>query len=201
MYMDNKYILIMGFVVGTIVGFMTGRYYSFGGDTLTGTAGTDGRSVAELEAKIEKAKKFFPSIPDMRSVFGTVEMVKENVLVIKSSPSINPFEDLPEKREVVVTSTTKIIRMTQKDPKVFQREIEAIQKEQSGRKAGEIPSPALFPNPFIEKEVSLKDLRAGDQVSVEAGENIKEKTRFEAVRVVVQEAFGGIPSPLPLPAK
>ena len=178
--MENKNILIVGVVVGIIIGFVGGRYLSFGG-ALMGSG-----SVAELEAKIEKAKKLFPSMPDMRSVSGTIETIKENSLTIKTPPSMNPFEDLPEKREVIVTSATKIIRLVQKDPKVFQKEMEAIQKPM---KPGEPVQPP--PTPFIEKAISLKDLKVGDQVSAEAGENIKEKARFDATRIVVQEVLGG----------
>ena len=181
--MENKPFLVVSFVIGGVIGFIIGGYYSFGGGILT-----SGGSVAELEAKIEKVKKFFPSVSDMRSVSGTVETIKENSLIIKTSPSMNPFEDLPEKREVVVTSATKIVRIMQKDSKVFQKEMEAIQKP---IKPGE---PVQMPSmPFTEKAISLKDLKVGDQVSAEAGENIKEKVRFEATRIVVREVLGGAP--------
>ncbi len=187
--MENKNTLVVGIIVGIVMGFVGGRYYPFGGGILIGSG-----SVAELETKIEKAKKFFPSIPDMRFVSGTVEEVKSGSFIIKAFSLPNPFEDLPEKREVVVTSMTKIIRMTQKDSKVFQKEVEVAQKEQSGRKVGEVPSLASFPTPFIEKEILLKDIKVGNQVSVEAGENIKEKIKFDATRIMVQESIGGAPS-------
>ncbi|MEK7636585.1 MAG: hypothetical protein AAB362_02765 [Patescibacteria group bacterium] len=185
--MDNKYSLIVSlivsFVVGGVVGFVVGGYYS--GDGVL----TNGERIAELEAKIEKAKKLFPSISDIRSVSGTIEEINGNSIVIKSFQGISPFEDLPEKFEILVTNATKIIRMIQKDPQAFQKEIEAIQKGQSGGNVSEISSSASFPNPFIEKEITAKDLKVGGQVSVEAGENIKGKTRFDATRVIIQESF------------
>lgn len=198
--MDNKYFLVVSFVVGITVGFMVGRNYSFTGGTITG-----GGSVAEMEQKIEKAKKFFPSIPDIRSVSGTIEEVKDGSFILKTSFSMNPFEDLPEKREVVVTSSTKIVRITQKDQKTFQKEVEASQKSfKSGNKPGKQTEPVSFPMPFIEKEITLQDLKVGDQVSVGAGENIKEKVKFEAVRVVAQESqnqgVGGVFVPPAIPS-
>lgn len=171
-------ILIIGFIVGITVGFVGGKFYSMSSDVSAVNA-----NLAELEQKIEKARKFFPSIADMRSVSGTIETIRGNSLFIKTSSSPNPFEDLPGKIEVSIISSTKIMRLTQKDQEEFQKELEVSQELV---KPGE---PFQSPMPFVEKEISLNAIKAGDQVVIEAGENIKGKTKLEAVRIIVQTHF------------
>lgn len=175
--MGNKNIFIVGFIVGMTTGFIGGRFYPIN-DVSIGGAG-----VAELEQKIEDAKKFFPSIADMRSVSGTIETIRGNSLFIKISSSPNPLEDLPGKIEVSITISTKIVRLIQKDQEEFRKELEASQEQV---KPGE---PFHSPMPFVEKVISLNDIKVGDQVVIEVGENIKGKTKLEAVRIIVQTHF------------
>lgn len=163
-------------MIGVAIGFMGGTFATHS-------------SVVKLEQKIELAKKFLPSISDMRALTGVIEEVKGNALVIQSVASINPFEDLPKTREVLVTGATKIVRVEQKDRGVFQKEMEVFQKEmakarkeQKGQ-GSRVPAKITPPVPFIEKSISLNDLKIADRVFVEAGENIKEKTIFTATRI------------------
>lgn len=176
--MEYKNILIIGFIVGILVGFVGGRFYS------SGDASISSARVVELEQKIENTKKLFPPVVNIRSVSGITEMIQGNTLVIKTSSSSNPFEELAGKIEVVVTNSTKIIRLTQKDQEEFQKEIELSQKQ---RRSGDLFLPSM---PFTEKEILLMDIKVGDHVLVEAGESIKGKTKFEAIRIAVQETSG-----------
>ena len=180
--MGNKSTLLIGFIVGIIVGFVGGRFYP------SGDVSTVNANLSDLEQKIEKAKKLFPSIADMRSVSGTIETIQGDSLVIKTSPSPNPFEELAGKIEVVVTGSTKIVRLTRKDSKEFQKEIESNQKQSV---SGGLFQAAM---PFTEKEILLMDIKVGDQVLVEAEECIKERTKFEVIRITVQEISGFVVS-------
>ena len=149
----------------------------------------------KLLRQVEQAKKFFPSMPEMRNVSGVVKQVKDGSFVLQSDPPANPFEDLPETREVIVGDKTAIIKLEQKDPAAYQKEIDMFQKEMesaskkssAGITPGSLPTP---PNPFKEVKLALKDLKEGERVTVEAKDDIKTAERFEAVRIVVQSYAG-----------
>lgn len=173
--------------------------------------GVVGYTVAGLQysAQLEKAKKFFPVMSEMRSVSGTVTKVSGNVVTISTPPSNNPFEDVPTTRDVVVTAATKVIKNVQKDQKVYQEEMTAyqaaLQKAQkaapaAGPAAGASPASAAVafpvpPMPFDEKELKVSDIKTGDMISVEAAQNIKTQTRFEATRITVNQTPAGAVGP------
>ena len=149
----------------------------------------------KMKAQIEKAKQFFPPSPQITSISGSVKSVEGDIMTVEASLFINPFEELPTMREVLVTEATKIIRNEPKDSALLQKENEAYQKALKEYKPsvpagdGVLPSLASSPTPpqlSVEKEVALGDVKAGDQVFVDAGKNIKTEKRFEAVRIVVQ---------------
>jgi hypothetical protein len=158
--------------------------------------------IATLQSQIERAKKFFPSSPEIRVLSGAIQEIKNNTIFLKSGASLNPFEELPEVREVIVTENTKIIRQKPKDSELLQKETadyqKAFEKAQKESSATTIfPTP---PMPFTEEEIKIADLKVGDQITVEANENIKTKTSFEASRIIVQEMIGPVVvSPTPTP--
>ena len=71
--------------------------------------------IADLNSKIEKVNKAFPLIPELKTLIGTVEEVKGNIIIFNVPAPINPFEQLPEKREATVTAATKLVKQIQKD--------------------------------------------------------------------------------------
>jgi len=167
--------LILGIVIALIVGGAIG--YAAAGYQYSG--------------KLEKAREAFPSQSMMQTVSGTIQSISGNTITIQTSPSINPFEDLPTMRTVTVTSETKIIKSEPKDPAVFQKEMEAYQKATSvsAPKPGELapagadlPTP---PQPFTETALSLSDLTVGDMVIVDAGKDVKTAASFEAVKITL----------------
>lgn len=173
----NKYYVILSVVLALVVGGTAGYYgagYKYG-------------------AQIEKAKKAFPTMPSMQSVYGTVKSVSGNTLTVQTPPSANPFEDLPTVRTVTVTSTTKIEKSEQRDPKIFQEEMTAyqtaMQKIKPGQALEDTPIPPMM---FVQKSISLSDIKEGDMVSVDAGKDVKTATSFEAVGVVVTSLPAGV---------
>lgn len=165
----KTYLAIFGvFLLGIIVGYGLGL-----------SQGT--RKInADLQEKLEKAKQLFPSVSDIRSLSGTVKSINGNVVNMEITGFLNPFEELPLMREIVITDATKIIMQTPKDFDLFQQEYAAYQKELE-----QALSPPILPAPFIEKVVAFADIKTGQPLSVESAENIKNKTRFEAVKVIL----------------
>ena len=134
---------------------------------------------AEFQERIEQAKKFFPGVEDIRFLSGVIKEIGNSRITIEITSFLNPFEDWLMMREVIIISKTKIVKQELKDQEVFQKETEAYQKAANF---------SIPPSPFSEHPVSLNDLNVGDRVSVEAEENIKPKTRFEAKQIIIQQS-------------
>lgn len=166
--------ILLVLIIGIAVGFVGGRYYK---------SKSSSNKIADsgCEAKLEKAKTMFPSMLEMKSVSGKIKEIKEKTIVLEAI-GINPLEDLPVTREITIGENTKIVKSESKDQAAFQKEMEEYQKIISTQ----TDKPQSPPIPFSEKEVSLVDLKIGDQVLIEASENIKDKTSFEAVKITLQ---------------
>jgi len=183
--MGKKVFILVFFVASFVLGYLLGL-----GGSAQVLVDKYEAEISKLQNQIEKAKKFFPSVSEIRTLSGAIQEIKNNTIFLKSGASSNPFEELPQVREVVVTENTKIIKQKPKDSKLLQEEmadyqkaLEEAQKEPSATTV--FPTP---PMPFAEEEITIADLKVGDQITVEANENIKTKTRFEASRIILQQS-------------
>lgn len=182
----NKNITLIGMGVALVAGGVVGYY---------------GASY-QYSGILNKAKAAFPSQPTMMSVSGTIQSVSGKVITVKTNAMMNPFESLPEVRKVTVTDTTKIVKISTKDPSVYQAELEAYQKSMQkavSPKTGTsspvtAPSLGVPPTPMKETVLKLSDLKAGDMIMVDAGKDVKTQTSFDAVRIIVT---GTAPAILP----
>jgi len=157
-------------IIGIVVGFIGGRYI------------TIQTTNSSCEAALAKVKSMFPSSQDIRSVSGKISGMNGNTITITANP-ISPL-DSPATMEVVVGETTKIVKSEAKDSATFQKEMEEYQKTVSAQTdKTKIAAP---PMPFTEKEIALSDLKVGDQIFAEAGENIKTEVRFTATKIILQ---------------
>jgi len=173
-------------IIGVVVGFIIGA----------GQSGSSNAEVARLQAQIETAKKFFPSIPEMHSVPGTIKSISGDTIIIESINTANPFEVLPVERVITITHDTKIVFFEQKDQAVFQKEIVEFSKM-----IKTIPSENMIsgrpPLAFIEKVITQSDLKEGMTVNVEAAENVKEKASFVAVKITASTTMAPVMPPAP----
>ena len=174
------------FVIGVFLGFISGLSYKKAGLSKEDYATLQAKN-AELSKQIYEAKKLFPQISVLKNVFGQVLSTNGNVLTIKTAPSNNPFEKLPESREVVVTERTKIVKRMSKDIVQYLKETEEYsQKAQLARKSSNPDTSYLIPpDTFIESPVKLSDIKVTDHISVDSENNIKTLFRFEAVKIIV----------------
>ena len=184
--MYNQKSLLVGIVTSLIVGVVIGLIVSSKSPQLSG-----GLSATQLE----KVKKLFPVIPEMRSFSGSVKEIDGKTITLEISESTNPFDEWTTIRKVTVSDSTKIVRTSQKDPKEFQKEMEAYSPGAVGDSTK--PSSVRTPPSFLtEKVIKLSDLKVGDVITVEADHNIKNETQFTATKVSV--GMGG-PAGLAIP--
>ena len=141
------------------------------------------KTEAEL-ARYQKAlETFVPPMPDeILSVSGEVKVAGADYLTLEASAPINILENLlaepksgeplgalqtpkMETRKIIVSSDTEIVKI---DPSRFPTSEELSKGE------------------FImEAKIKLSDIKAGDNVTVEASENIKTKLDFTAKKITL----------------
>jgi len=175
--------IIIGLVIGLAIGFVLG--FSLNKQS--------SEPNEELLMQLEEAKKFFPTIPDMFSVSGIVKEIKGDTITLDTFQSPNPFEDIPLSREIIVTQATEIIKQENKDPEDYQKEFEVFNEKIAEQTGSLTPEPLIPPNPFVEKSIDISEIKVNDQITVDAGKNIKTLKSFEAVRIVIQPSFGLAP--------
>ena len=162
----SNYLAIILAVVFLLVGFGVGNWC--------------GRTGAErtLQTKLNQAQKeidwwksqlemFYPPLPEeIRSISGKITKIEDKAIWIESMVRVSQLP-LPEGKEIEkeeikvnVSDQTKIV------------EVEMIE-----------PLPLPPKELFKETQLSLKDLKVGDQITVTSKENVKGKTEILADRI------------------
>ena len=178
---------VVALLVGAAVGFALG-----GGQARTETA--------KLQAQIEKAKKSFPQIPELRSLSGKVTHIAGNTITLETSyPDTNPFESLPKERTITISGTTKVVAYEQKDQVAVRKEMEDFMKNLRTARPADADARPTPPTPYTEKSASASDIKEGMMISVEADENIKDKTSFTASKIVVTLEAPRVVAPVTAP--
>jgi len=159
-------ILILIFSFGIIIGWTLGLNKGY-------TEGYSGGK-GEVEEKYqEKIKEVFPGSfeepSEIFSISGKILEARENTLLVKAVfyPA-NPFEEIKYEEKIVkLRDTTEIIKETEE---ILEQPIEEGHW------------------PFLLKEIpiSFSELKVGNEVFVEAEENIKDKTDFFAKKIILQ---------------
>lgn len=120
---------------------------------------------------------------DIRSLSGSVTAVNGSTITIRTESS-NPFEDQNLLvRTVIVSANTKIIKLSQKDPKVFQAEMDAFAKSPAVAIAGGVP--AILPDINTHSVAAVSDLKIGERITVTATQNIKTMREFSADEIQI----------------
>jgi len=158
MFMDSKtYPILAGaLIVGLVFGYLIG---SSGKDQ----AYNSGLAQGKKEAR-EKLEEIFPSEPEREeilSISGEIKEIKDKTIVLEEVVyPINPLDEVKiTEWQARVVEGTEIIKRT----------------EEMGEEA--MPS-------FKDTEMGFSELKAGQEITIEAGENIKGKTAFDAQRII-----------------
>lgn len=170
-------VLIVGVLIGTTVSRGTGGENTF-------QAGWDA-----AKKRLSETGYAFPVMAEINSVSGEVTEVMSNGLTVKIRP-LEPLADPAlDMRTISFDANTKVYRTEQKDPVVYQKEVEEYTRkmQQFVGKPGAAPADmGTPPQPSMQKETKVSDIQKGDMVIVTAGKNIKEVKEFIAVTIVVQ---------------
>lgn len=129
---------------------------------------------------------FFQSQSYVKTLSGKITAVGNKSITIQTNPiKINPFEeDSIIDRTVLITDTTKIIKLVAPDAKLL--------KEAQERVVMIDGKPSIPIVPLKEISATLSDIKKDDNVSVTSSVNIKNSKEFTATEIKIQPSIFGI---------
>ncbi len=159
-------------ILGMVFGYFLARSYAY----QLGVEKGKQETTKEYQAKIEE---IFPPMPEQDEIFsisGEIKEVQDNLLIVSETIySSNPFEDAKTKEwRVNIADATELAERIDRTPE----EVEEV--------IGEAVDPMAMPMPFREKTLDYSELKAAQNIIVEASENVKGKTEFEAKKIILQ---------------
>lgn len=175
---------ILGFLISSQLNKTQGRLGQIIGGQNTFQAGWEAAKQRLAETG------FAPLAADMeiKSLSGQVQKIEGSKISLKIQP-LEPLADPALDNRIVETdNNTKIYKLVQKDTSEYQKEMEEFNKkmEEQMKNPPERPEPLMPPEMYTKEEVALSDIKEGEQITVTAQENIKEKSEFKATEVVIQ---------------
>ena len=136
----------------------------------------------------------FPSVNDVitdlpkefqsKKVSGRIKEINEQGFVLKIEPDSLIFSELDE-RIVEVNENTKIYRLVLKDQEKMREELENYSKNIKNAPSESEDKLLAMPDMFIKQEISLQDIKAGEQATITAENDIYTEKQFFAVEISV----------------
>ena len=136
------------------------------------------------KALVEKSSLggVFKAPEDVRILSGTITAINGSSLTLHT-PSVNPFDDpILSDRIILITASTTVLTLVQKDQNVLQAEMAAFTKASQSTVAGTSVTKPSF-DPFLSVISSVKNISVGDTVTVIASENVKTLRTFSASEI------------------
>ncbi len=126
------------------------------------------------------------NIQDSRSVRGSIDAISDGRISVRIRP-LEPLADPAlDTRVILTSSTTRVLRLDQKNIQEFQKELgvffENIRKNKTPK------GPTTPPEPFIKTMITVNDLKIGDRIVVLASEDIKVAKEFAATEIQIEGA-------------
>lgn len=166
--------VLIGIIVGIGLSFV---YFKQAPASIGGGTYQEGFDTAKNRVLESAMGAIFRTPDDIRTLSGAVTALNGSKITIHIE-SQNPFDDPAlADRTIVITVGTKITKISQGDPKVFQAEMDTFMKKiQSGKVAG---SPPVPPEP-TRTTVGASSIKVGDTITATALENIRTLKEFTA---------------------
>ena len=167
------------FLMGMAVGYYLGIELNKDGielnkEKLIQLGREQGRKETEIEYE-KRLSEIFPEPPEpeeMYSVWGIVKEKQDKVLIVEQTiyPA-NPLKE-PEVKtwRIIITDQTELVQRTEKSPEELAQE-------------GSLEGEEFLP--YKEEPVDFSAFEPGKEIMAEAEENIKNKTEFEATKLIL----------------
>lgn len=130
---------------------------------------------------------------ESKVIGGFIKEIKEGEIVLAVNP-VNPLSDPAlDERVIKISDQTKIYRQIKKtveetkaDSEAFNKEMEEFSRKIKEQKDGETIEPPQPPEPFGKQEIKLSDLKTGNQIIVEAKNDIHAVKEFFSEEINAQ---------------
>lgn len=154
---------------------------------------TTGYSVGfEAAKKIVEGSNLVPILntnEDVKSISGTVIAVKGNILTLDSNFITSPFDEVaPKIRTIIMSSSTRIVLVKQKDKDLADKEMEDFLRMRQLAQSSSSIHLKNMPYPtqqYIENSIDFSDISIGDSITVTSAQNIKTRKEFTAGEIRV----------------
>ena len=166
------------------LGFFGNNYYK----STTDDTYQSGWDAAKLRLEQSGFMPMLGEDMEITSISGIVEEIQNNKISLKISP-LEPLADSDlDNRTIEVDENTKIYQLTEKDPAEYQKEMDEFNKqmEEQMENPEEITEMIMLPEMYIEQEINLTDIQAGDRLTATAQEDIREVKEFKVIEIIVQ---------------
>jgi hypothetical protein len=119
---------------------------------------------------------------EVRNLSGQIESIDNNNIIIKIKP-LSPWADADlDKREIKITNETKIYQYLKKSEEEFQKILSNAKKTTEQRPDSNI----ILPSRYDLKDVPVSSLSIGQQITVEASNNIRDIKKFDANKITIE---------------
>lgn len=146
-----------------------------------------------IKARFASISVLPPQTAEVKQLSGSIKSVHGQTFVVAVQFPRDLFSDPAlDERNVTVDTTTKVVLLSQKDPKVFQAEIDAFQ---SALRLPEQNTALAPPQMFDKKDSDRSALKVGQMITVSSAENVKDQKSFVAATIEVAPTA---PTPSPV---
>lgn len=187
---------VIGLVIGLVAGYGLGR-------VSTGTPVNPTKAPGSESPTPGQTVDAGPSLPELKEtpvLSGTAVGVSGNRLTFDVDTRVFTLTGgtkLETRRTAILTADTQIVRLVQKTPEEVAADNEAFQKISAN--APEDAPPPTPPQAFKRLTISASDIKAGDEVTVEAADDILQVKEFEVLSVTVLTHVEPTPVAVPEP--
>lgn len=181
--------VVIAFLIGAVVAMLADPYLP---SPLSNTQKgyQNGFNAAKTLVASSSVGGFFQTPADVRTLSGTVTAISGNRITFHVQSS-NPFDDPSlANRTAIVDASTTVIRLAQKDPVVYQAEMDAFTKAQKTA-----TTTGILPTPTVVASAQASDIKIGDMINVLTLVNVKTLGEFTVRAIQI------LPKPTPLLAQ
>lgn len=169
--MENNWKVGSYIIVALLLGFFSGFYFGSIVSYERGYSVGEEDTRVEIKTRLEDTRTIEPTPKEMLIISGTIQSIDDNKFVLESRLPFDPT--LPAGEQVKTITKTVLVNSS---TKISAR---VVEENREAPKTGEPFKPIIVRN----VEIDFKSLKVADAVSVEASEDITNKSSFEAVTV------------------
>ncbi len=176
-------ITIAVFFFGIFSGFLVSKYYA---ERLCEGSFQEGWNAARNRLISIGGFQGVHDDLEIKSISGNVISVSDNKITVKTIPLDILSDPVLEERTVVIDSSTKIYKIFKKSDQEYQEEVNRMKETGDYSQLADSADGSV--SMFYNKEVNKSELKIGDQLLIEAENDIKNLKELSAVKITISNS-------------